>query len=53
MEVGEGILNWPSIFAAAEKAGVSVYAVEQDKCPGDPFDSIRISFGNLRKMRKI
>ncbi len=52
-EIGEGTLNWPAIFAAAEKAGVSVYAVEQDKCAGDPFDSIRISLENLRKMGKI
>ena len=53
MEVGEGILDWPSIFAAAEKAGVSVYAVEQDKCSGDPFDSIKVSLDNLRKMGKF
>jgi len=52
-EVGQGTLDWPAIFAAAEKAGVSVYAVEQDQCPGDPFDSIRISLENLRKMGKI
>jgi len=52
-EVGQGTLDWPAIFQAAEKAGVSVYAVEQDQCPGDPFDSIRISLENLRKMGKI
>jgi len=26
-EIGQGILNWPGIFEAAEKAGVSVYVV--------------------------
>jgi len=52
-EVGQGTLDWPAIFAAAEKAGVSVYVVEQDQCEGDPFDSIRISMENLKKMGKI
>ncbi len=52
-EIGQGTLDWPSIFAAAENAGVSVYCVEQDKCAGDPFDSIRISLENLKKMGKI
>lgn len=49
-EVGEGILDWPTIFAAAKAANVVHYAVEQDQCPGDPFDSIEISFKNLKKM---
>lgn len=52
-EVGRGILNWRSIFAAAEEAGVSVYVVEQDRCGGDPFDSIKISLENLKEMGKI
>lgn len=52
-EIGKGVLNWPGIFEAAEKAGVSVYIVEQDKCAGDPFDSIRVSLENLKKMGKI
>lgn len=49
-EVGEGILDWPAIFAAAEKTEVAHYAVEQDQCPGDPFDSIEISLRNLKQM---
>ncbi|BCM92191.1 hypothetical protein IAD21_04070 [Abditibacteriota bacterium] len=52
-EIGQGTLGWPAIFAAAEKAGVSVYVVEQDKCAGDSFDSIKISLENLKKMGKI
>ncbi len=52
-EIGQGTLDWPAIFAAAEKAGVSVYVVEQDKCAGDSFDSIKISLENLKKMGKI
>ncbi len=52
-EVGEGILDWPAIFASAEAQGVTSYIVEQDVCPGDPFDSIAKSMENLRKMDKI
>ncbi len=49
-EVGEGILDWPAIFAAAAKTDVLHYVVEQDQCPGDPFDSITTSFDNLKQM---
>jgi sugar phosphate isomerase/epimerase len=49
-EVGEGNLNWPGILEACKEAGVEYYAVEQDICPGDPFDSLEISYKNLRAM---
>ncbi len=49
-EVGEGNLNWPAILAACREAGVAWYIVEQDTCPGDPFDSLALSFRNLRQM---
>lgn len=52
-EVGTGILDWPSIFAAAEAGGVTAYIVEQDICPGNPLDSIKISIDNLKKMGKL
>lgn len=42
-EVGQGILDWPPIFAAAKRAGVEWYIVEQDLCPGDSLESARIS----------
>lgn len=49
-EVGEGILDFSAIIAAAEKAGTVWGIVEQDTCPGDPLESIALSFRNLRKM---
>jgi len=49
-EVGEGNLNWPAIFEACKAAGAVWYIVEQDTCPGDPFDSLAISHRNLREM---
>ena len=49
-EVGVGNLDWPSILAAARDAGVEWYAVEQDVCYRDPFDSLETSLKNLRAM---
>lgn len=49
-EVGEGNLNWPAIMAAARAAGTRWYLVEQDACERDPFESLRISLENLKKM---
>lgn len=49
-EIGEGNLNWPSILQACREAGVEWYAVEQDVCQRDPFESLKISYQNLRQM---
>ena len=49
-EVGEGNLNWPRIMEAAKEAGVEWYLVEQDVCQRDPFESLAISFRNLKAM---
>jgi sugar phosphate isomerase/epimerase len=43
-EIGYGNLNWKSIIAAAAESGCQWFIVEQDTCPGDPFDSIKKSF---------
>jgi sugar phosphate isomerase/epimerase len=47
-EVGSGNLNWNSIIAEAEKAGCEWFIVEQDTCPGDPFESLKMSFEYLQ-----
>ena len=47
-EIGHGNLDWKSIIAACDAAGVRWFAVEQDSCPGDPFDSVRLSFDFIR-----
>lgn len=52
-EIGTGVLDWPSIFAAAESGGVTAYIVEQDTCPGNPLDSVKTSIENLKKMGKL
>jgi sugar phosphate isomerase/epimerase len=53
VEAETGILDWPSIFSAAEAVGVTAYIVEQDVCPGNPLDSIKISLDNLKQMGKL
>lgn len=47
-EVGSGNLAWPAILAAAEDAGCPWFIVEQDVCPGDPFESLRKSYQFLK-----
>ena len=49
-EVGEGNLNWPAIIEACKEADVQWYLVEQDTCQRDPFESMAISFRNLKAM---
>jgi len=49
-EIGEGNLNWPAILQACRDAEVEWYAIEQDVCRRDPFESLKISYENLRAM---
>jgi len=51
-EVGEGNLNWESIFAVCKQAGVKYAMVEQDDCYGtDPFLCLEKSLININAMR--
>lgn len=43
-EIGHGNLDFKAIIAAAETAGCKWFIVEQDVCPGDPFDSLAKSW---------
>lgn len=47
-EIGKGNIDFEPVIAAAEEGGCRWFAVEQDTCPGDPFDSARQSFEYLR-----
>lgn len=50
-EIGEGNLNWKAILEAASKGGVEWYLIEQDSCyDRDPFESLAISYNNLKEM---
>ena len=52
-EVGQGNLDMPAIIRAAEESGCRWFIVEQDTCPGDPFDSIRLSYDHLRGLAEF
>ena len=47
-EVMEGNLDWDAIIAACEDAGTQWALVEQDICRRDPFESMEISYNNLK-----
>ncbi|WP_206832237.1 sugar phosphate isomerase/epimerase family protein [Alicyclobacillus fructus] len=46
--VGTGVLRWSEILPAAADAGVRYVIVEQDVCPGDPFEAIATSLQFLQ-----
>jgi sugar phosphate isomerase/epimerase len=48
VEVGNGNLEFAEIIKAAEESGTEWFIVEQDTTPGDPFDSLKISFDYIK-----
>ena len=48
-EVGNGIIDFKEIFKYKKLAGMKYFFVEQDKCPGSPFDSITQSIKYIKK----
>lgn len=48
--VGGGVIDWKSILAKSEQAGIKHYFVEHDK-PQDPIASITSSFAYLKLLR--
>lgn len=47
-EIGNGNIDFDSVIAAAVKGGVKYYCVEQDDCPGDPMDSLKMSIDYIK-----
>lgn len=47
-EIGNGTLEFPAIIEEADAGGCKWFIVEQDTCPGDPFDSLKISFDYIK-----
>lgn len=48
-EVGSGVIDFKAIFHNKDLAGMKYFFVEQDKCPGSPFDSISKSLNYIKK----
>lgn len=50
-EVGQGIIDYPSIFSVAEEVGVKYYIVEQDHCENrPPLESVKMSIDYLKSI---
>lgn len=49
-EIGQGNLNWTAVIEACRETGVRWYAVEQDVCRRDPFESLETSLRYLEKL---
>lgn len=47
-EIGNGNLPFQEIVPAAEACGCEWFIVEQDVCPGDEFESLKISFDYIK-----
>lgn len=47
-EVGSGTIDFKNIFKHADQAGMKHFFVEQDVCPGSPFDSIAKSIKYIK-----
>jgi sugar phosphate isomerase/epimerase len=49
--VGQGRIDWPTIFAHVHEAGAKHIYVEQDQCNMPPLEAIKISFDYLKQLR--
>ena len=49
-EIGNGNLCFKEILKLAENLGIEQYVVEQDVCPADPVDSLKVSFDYLKSL---
>ncbi len=47
-EVGNGVIDFNTIFKNAKTSGMKHFFVEQDECPGSPLDSIQKSIGYIK-----
>ena len=48
-EVGSGVIDFKTIFQHKDQAGMKFFFVEQDKCPGSPFESISHSYKFIKE----
>lgn len=49
-EIGHGNMDHVLLTDVCEEIGVKYAAIEQDSCPGNPFDSLRFSFNYLKSI---
>ncbi|MDR6550397.1 TIM barrel protein [Paenibacillus qinlingensis] len=49
-EIGTGVIDFDPILLWGEGNGVAWYVVEQDVCPGNPMDCVKLSLTNLHRI---
>lgn len=49
-EVGDGIIQWPPVYKAAQDAGVKWLVIERDNPAGSAFDSVAKSLAFLKRL---
>lgn len=49
-EIGNGNLCFKEILKLAKNQGIGQFIVEQDVCPADSIDSLRISYNNIKML---
>ena len=49
-EIGNGNLCFKEILKTAKNYGIERFVVEQDVCPADPVESLRISYNNIQTL---
>ena len=47
-EIFEGNMDYITLYRVCDRLGVEWAAVEQDVCDGNPFDSLKLSFENMK-----
>jgi sugar phosphate isomerase/epimerase len=50
-EVGRGVIDFKKIFSKSGTAGIRHYFIEQDKTPGEPLESVKVSLKYLKELR--
>jgi len=46
--VGSGVIDFKTIFTHRKTAGMKYFFVEEDRCPGSPFDAITSSYNYIK-----
>jgi sugar phosphate isomerase/epimerase len=50
-EAGRGVIDFKKIISKAREAGIRHYFIEQDKTPGEPLESVKISLKYLQSLK--
>ena len=49
-ELGNGLIDWPKLFAAMNAQHIRHYFVEQENFVGSPLDAVKVDFDYLHRL---